>query len=108
MLQSKTVLKSLQTNTIRASVKTAIRYSSSNSKEASKPQETNPEKAIEEKAQQSAQQHFSTKTQAQLDEELRQKMSGISGDGGEAGVEYEDGQPVAMKKSVKHNMFRYI
>ncbi|KAI0202804.1 hypothetical protein F4808DRAFT_458520 [Astrocystis sublimbata] len=48
------------------------------------------------------------KTQAQLDEELRLKMSGIAGDGGAAGVEYEDGQPVAMKRSVKNNMFRYI
>ncbi|KAK7927623.1 hypothetical protein PG985_004621 [Apiospora marii] len=48
------------------------------------------------------------KTIAELDEELMQKMSGIAGDGGSAGVEYEDGQPVAMKRSVKNNMFRYI
>ncbi|KAI0132695.1 hypothetical protein BJ170DRAFT_258616 [Xylariales sp. AK1849] len=48
------------------------------------------------------------KTMAELDEELKQKMSGLSGDGGESGVEYEDGQPVAMKRSVKSNMFRYI
>lgn len=48
------------------------------------------------------------KTIAELDEELRNKMSGLAGDGGEAGVEYEDGQPVAMKRSVKNNMFRYI
>ncbi|KAI0454636.1 hypothetical protein F5B21DRAFT_229344 [Xylaria acuta] len=48
------------------------------------------------------------KTMAQRDEELRQKMSGLAGDGGEAGVEYEDGKPVAMKRSVKNNMFRYI
>lgn len=48
------------------------------------------------------------KTMAELDEELRQKMSGIAGDGGTAGVEYEDGKPVAMKRSVKNNMFRYI
>lgn len=48
------------------------------------------------------------KTMAELDEELRNKMSGLAGDGGEAGVEYEDGQPVAMKRSVKNNMFRYI
>ena len=48
------------------------------------------------------------KTQLQLDEELRQKMSGLSGEGGESGVEYEDGQPVSMKRSVKQNMFRYI
>jgi hypothetical protein len=45
---------------------------------------------------------------AQLDEELRLKMAGLAGDGGEAGVELEDGQPVSMKRSVKNNMFRYI
>lgn len=48
------------------------------------------------------------KTIAELDEELKLKMAGLVGDGGEAGVEYEDGQPVAMKRSVKANMFRYI
>lgn len=47
-------------------------------------------------------------TQVELDEELRQKMSGLAGDGGESGVEYEDGKPVAMKRGVKDNMFRYI
>ncbi|AEO64620.1 48a2c1cd-0a40-40fd-83a8-7c01a2d9c4f4 [Thermothielavioides terrestris] len=49
-----------------------------------------------------------SKTQAQLDEELRQKLEGISGEGGAAGVEYEDGRPVAMKRAVRENMFRYI
>lgn len=48
------------------------------------------------------------KTQAELDEELRLKMSGLAGDGGDSGVEYEDGQPASMKRSVKNNMFRYI
>ncbi|KAI1122327.1 hypothetical protein F5Y10DRAFT_254273 [Nemania abortiva] len=48
------------------------------------------------------------KTVAQQDEELRKKMSGMAGDGGEAGVEYEDGKPVAMKRGVRNNMFRYI
>ncbi|KAM0717613.1 hypothetical protein Q7P37_007465 [Cladosporium fusiforme] len=48
------------------------------------------------------------KTMAELDDELKQKMSGLAGDGGEAGVEIEDGQPVSMKRSVKNNMFRYI
>ncbi|KAK7956653.1 uncharacterized protein PG986_005875 [Apiospora aurea] len=48
------------------------------------------------------------KTMAQLDDEMMKKMSGIAGDGGSAGVEYEDGQPVSMKRSVKNNMFRYI
>ncbi|KAF2447663.1 hypothetical protein P171DRAFT_407996 [Karstenula rhodostoma CBS 690.94] len=50
----------------------------------------------------------SQKTQAELDKELQLKMQGLSGDGGESGVEYEDGQPVSMKRSVKDNMFRYI
>lgn len=45
---------------------------------------------------------------AEIDEELRLKMAGLSGDGGESGVEFEDGQPVSMKRSVKNNMFRYI
>lgn len=48
------------------------------------------------------------KTMAEPDEELKLKMEGLAGDGGEAGVELEDGQPVAMKRSVKNNMFRYI
>lgn len=45
---------------------------------------------------------------AEQDEELRRKLEGISGDGGEAGLELENGQPVAMKRSVKENMFRLI
>jgi hypothetical protein len=48
------------------------------------------------------------KTMAQLDEELRMKMEGRAGDGGDAGIELEDGKPVAMKRGVKDNMFRYI
>ena len=47
-------------------------------------------------------------TTLELDEHLRQKMEGISGEGGNSGVEYEDGKPVAMKRSVKNNMFRLI
>ncbi|KAF1821551.1 uncharacterized protein K489DRAFT_290284, partial [Dissoconium aciculare CBS 342.82] len=50
----------------------------------------------------------SSKTLAELDEDLRQKMAAMVGDGGEAGVEYEDGKPVAMKRGVRENMFRYI
>ncbi|EME78619.1 uncharacterized protein MYCFIDRAFT_9395, partial [Pseudocercospora fijiensis CIRAD86] len=49
-----------------------------------------------------------SKTQKELDEELMRKLAGISGDGGESGVEYEDGKPVAMKRGVKNNMFRLI
>ncbi|KAL8712940.1 MAG: hypothetical protein Q9220_002798 [cf. Caloplaca sp. 1 TL-2023] len=48
------------------------------------------------------------KTVAELDEEIRMKMEGRSGEGGEAGLELEDGRPAAMKRSVKNNMFRLI
>jgi hypothetical protein len=48
------------------------------------------------------------KTMAQLDDEMKRAMESLAGDGGEAGVELEGGQPVAMKRSVRENMFRYI
>jgi len=48
------------------------------------------------------------KTLADRDEELRRRMAALAGDGGEAGIEYENGVPVAMKRSVRNNMFRYI
>lgn len=47
-------------------------------------------------------------TTTQLDEEMRRAMERIAGDGGEAGLELEDGKPVAMKRGVRDNMFRYI
>ena len=67
-------------------------------------QSTNPDKQSQ--AQSSHQSKKATMAQADLD--LQAKMASLMGDGGEAGVEYEDGQPVAMKRSVKANMFRYI
>ncbi|KAL4909325.1 hypothetical protein BDW74DRAFT_80163 [Aspergillus multicolor] len=48
------------------------------------------------------------KTVAQADEELRQRLEEMSGEGGAAGLEYEDGKPHTMKRSVRNNMFRYI
>jgi hypothetical protein len=48
------------------------------------------------------------KTVAEADAEMMEKLAGISGDGGASGVEYEDGKPAAMKRSVKNNMFRLI
>ncbi|KIW21405.1 hypothetical protein PV08_01985 [Exophiala spinifera] len=50
----------------------------------------------------------SHKSMAQADEEMRNIMEGLSGDGGASGAELEDGKPVAMKRSVRENMFRYI
>lgn len=44
----------------------------------------------------------------ELDDELRAAMEGRAGDGGLAGAELEGGKAVAMKRSVKENMFRYI
>jgi hypothetical protein len=48
------------------------------------------------------------KTMAEADEEMRKAMEGLAGDGGESGVELEDGKAVAMKRGVRENMFRYI
>ena len=48
------------------------------------------------------------KTQAELDAEVMAKLQGHDSEGGEAGIEYEDGKPASMKRSVKNNMFRYI
>ncbi|KAJ5433334.1 uncharacterized protein N7458_012490 [Penicillium daleae] len=49
-----------------------------------------------------------TKTVAQADAELRERLERMSGDGGAAGIEYEDGKPSAMKRGVRNNMFRLI
>lgn len=48
------------------------------------------------------------KTMAELDEELKLKMENMSGDGGSAGVEYENGKAEGLKRGVKDNMFRVI
>lgn len=48
------------------------------------------------------------KTMAELDEELRLKLEGMSGEGGSAGVEYENGKAEGLKRGVKSNMFRVI
>jgi hypothetical protein len=42
------------------------------------------------------------------DEELMRRLEEMSGEGGASGLEYEDGKPSAMKRSVRNNMFRYI
>ena len=48
------------------------------------------------------------KTMTELDEEMKLKMEGISGDGGASGVEYENGKAEGLKRNVKSNMFRVI
>lgn len=54
------------------------------------------------------QQSTKAKSVGQSDEELREKLERMSGEGGASGIEYEDGQPNTMKRSVRNNMFRYI
>lgn len=56
----------------------------------------------------SSQQVKVKRTSAQLDDDLRRAMERLAGDGGEAGIELEDGKPVAMKRGVRENMFRLI
>lgn len=66
---------------------------------------------IAKEAQEAAKKQKSTKvykTIAEQDRELMEKLAGHSDEGGAAGVEYEDGKPVAQKRSVKNNMFRLI
>ncbi|KAL1877477.1 hypothetical protein Daus18300_002464 [Diaporthe australafricana] len=48
------------------------------------------------------------KTVAEMDEELRLKLEGMSGGGGSAGIEYENGKAEGLKRGVKSNMFRVI
>ncbi|KAH0154961.1 hypothetical protein KCU67_g8861, partial [Aureobasidium melanogenum] len=92
---------------LRAPCLRQTRLASSNPKSASSPKDTqNSQKPSTPQSQ--PDQPKKHKTLAELDEELRQKMAGHAGDGGDAGIEYEDGQPVSMKRSVKNNMFRYI
>ncbi|SMR58787.1 unnamed protein product [Zymoseptoria tritici ST99CH_1A5] len=66
------------------------------------------DKKLEENATKAATTQKSTLTVAERDAEIQRKLAGISGDGGASGVEYEDGKPAAMKRSVKNNMFRLI
>lgn len=75
-----------------------------------KAQPSTDDKTLESKAQAIETQSNPSpkKTIAELDEELMRKLSDASGDGGASGVEYEDGKPVAQKRSVRNNMFRLI
>ena len=47
-------------------------------------------------------------TQAELDEQMRARMADRSGDGGDAGLEMEDGKVKGIGRGVRENMFRYI
>ncbi|EPS32727.1 hypothetical protein PDE_07687 [Penicillium oxalicum 114-2] len=49
-----------------------------------------------------------TSSIADADAQLRERLEKMSGGGGAAGIEYEDGKPSAMKRGVRNNMFRLI
>ncbi|KAF1956162.1 hypothetical protein CC80DRAFT_492437 [Byssothecium circinans] len=89
--------------TFNQPLKYSQRFSSTNGENSQKEKDGAPTST-----KTSTEQQPKKKTQAELDKELQMRMQGLAGDGGESGIEYEDGQPVSMKRSVKNNMFRYI
>lgn len=76
----------------------------------SKPEADSPNQAArpDVKKDQEASSQCRKKSMAELDEELRMKMEGMAGEGGSAGVEYENGKAEGLKRGVKANMFRVI
>ncbi|OAL50717.1 hypothetical protein IQ07DRAFT_631667 [Pyrenochaeta sp. DS3sAY3a] len=102
MMISRQMARDLTATITRCRVRCAIQCTSPHrnysvtSKESSELTENkslSPEKNNEEQTQPKK------KTQAELDEELQRKLQGLAGDGGDAGIEYEDGKPVSMKRS---------
>ncbi|KXT03189.1 hypothetical protein AC578_4794 [Pseudocercospora eumusae] len=94
---------------VRSRKTVAVRtFATTASVHAKDEQPSKDDQQIAARAQEVEKKSSPSKTQNELDEELMRKLAGISGDGGESGVEYEDGKPVAMKRGVKNNMFRLI
>lgn len=89
-------------------IRTLTTNPSSNTAKSDKTSTTKDSDPVVAEAEKIATTQKSTKTMAEKDAELMQKLAGISGEGGESGVEYEDGKASAMKRSVKNNMFRLI
>ncbi|MCJ1322635.1 hypothetical protein MMC15_007984 [Xylographa vitiligo] len=85
-----------------------IRTASTNQSDAQSREADKNSAKIESPKQSEAPVAKQKKTQAELDEEMRQKLEDFSGEGGAAGMEFENGKAVSMKRGVKDNMFRYI
>jgi hypothetical protein len=75
-----------------------VRLSSTTSN--SDPSQTKAEASEQKKVQDEEKPAPKKKTMAELDEELRLKMSGLAGDGGEAGIELEGGQVCSANDNV--------
>ena len=108
---------------IQLSIRKSIRHvllNYSPDKEANKPDthpsesrstSDSPDNTRQRPGQQQHHQHHQqkpAKSVSQTDNELRERLEQMSGEGGASGIEYEDGQPNTMKRSVRNNMFRYI
>lgn len=88
-------------------------YSSNHSPEArerSTPSNSNKDEkqSQSEKTQASKSSPGESKTVAQTDQELAEKLESMCGGGGAAALELENGKPVTMKRGVRENMFRLI
>ncbi|KAL2854546.1 hypothetical protein BJX68DRAFT_29995 [Aspergillus pseudodeflectus] len=94
--------------TVRPIFSTAPRHSSTNKDEPKQNAKEISSGKPQEKPSQSADGPQRMQSMAQADEDLRRRLEEMSGEGGAAGIEYEDGKPQAMKRSVRNNMFRYI
>jgi hypothetical protein len=94
----------------RLSIGSQLRTKSDATKSADgAPASTDKALPVEKEAVKAAAQKSTVKRSClQSDEELRRAMEGLAGDGGEAGLELEDGKAVSMKRGVRENMFRYI
>jgi hypothetical protein len=99
--------RALITSTLRAPCIRTLQTTAGAAGAASKPQPSTQSTQIKKESTKNS----STpkkKTSAELDQELREKLEGMSGDGGGAGVEYENGRAEGLKRGVKSNMFRVI
>ena len=87
---------------LAASTTTAIPEDASSKSKENDKAKSNPSQSLHNDREENPQ------SMAEKDAQMRQALEGISGEGGEAGLELEDGQPTSMKRGVKNNMFRYI
>ncbi|KAM5511452.1 Tip elongation aberrant protein 3 [Fusarium oxysporum f. sp. phaseoli] len=105
------ITSSIRANATRSAFHTIAPRASPNAPNAAKPQ---PSQAQPRTTDESSKEASTTKmaprkkTSAELDQELREKLEGMSGEGGGAGVEYENGRAEGLKRGVKSNMFRVI
>ncbi|KAH7169305.1 hypothetical protein DER46DRAFT_600076 [Fusarium sp. MPI-SDFR-AT-0072] len=103
---------SLRAIATRSAFHTIAPRASPNALDAAKPQATSqaPSRTTDEASKEASMTKMAPrkKTSAELDQELREKLEGMSGDGGSAGVEYENGRAEGLKRGVKSNMFRVI